>query len=451
MNQKTNKMESMPIPKLVINISAPLMISLLVQSLYNIVDGVYIARLGIKAIASVTLAFPVQMLMIAISVGTGLGVNSLVSRKIGEKNYDEVGMIATTGLILSVLFSLIFVVFGIFFARSFFELYTSDPQLVASGVGYLRITCVFSTGIFVATTVERLLQAAGRTTLSMIALITGAVINIVLNPILIHGYFGFPALGVNGAAIATVVGQWAAALLAIIMNIKINKVVPFKIQGFKMHKEYVVKILAVGIPSMVSQGMGSVMAALINNVLGGFSMTAVAFFGIYYRLQQFLFMPINGLSQGLIPIVGYNYGSKRGLQIKKAVNFSLILAILIMAAGTILFLSIPGRLLSIFKASPEMLEFGVHALRIVSAIFIPCGIVFIVSRMYIGMGNGLVNLINTFFMDLLTVGIIYILVKFVDIDQIWYAYWISYAIALSFSLLCLSHAYKSKINLAESI
>lgn len=450
MKQKSNKMESMPIPKLVINISTPLMISLLVQSLYNIISGIFVARLGENTIAAVSFAFPIQMFMIAISVGSGIGVNSLVSRKIGEKNQKEIGSVATTGLLLAVLSSFVFVIFGLLWVRQFFELYTDNLELITLGVQYLRIVTVFSLGIFVATTVERLLQAAGKTVLSMIALITGAVINIVLCPILINGLFGFPALGVRGAAIATVIGQWAAAGLSLVLNLTLNKEVPIKIRGYKLQPRMFYKILKVGIPSMMSQGMASLMTALINNILGGVSVTAVAFFGIYYRLQQFLFMPVNGLSQGLIPIVGYNYGSRRVAKIKEAVKFSLTLAIGIMVVGTTLFMFIPEQLLSLYHASEDMLAFGVPALRIISVIFVPTGIAFVVGRMFIGMGNGVVNMVNTILMDLLTVVIIYILVAFIDIHFVWFAFWISHSIALVFSILSLRHAYQTVLRPMEN-
>lgn len=299
---KKNKMETMPVPKLVITVSLPLMISLLVQSLYNIVDGIYVARISENALAATSLAYPIQLLMVAVSVGTGVGINSHISRKIGAKKFEEVDLAATTGLLLSLLSSVFFMIVGFLFTGSFFGLYTTDRELISLGTKYLQICTTFSQGIFIATMGERILQSTGNTLHSMIAQVAGAVVNVVLDPILIFGMLGLPKMGIAGAAIATVIGQWAAAALSILLVLKRGEV-HFIFKKFRWDGSIVKDIYKVGCPSMFVQAMGSVMMMGVNNVLLGFSATAVSFFGIYYKLQNFAFMPVSGLAQGLIPIV----------------------------------------------------------------------------------------------------------------------------------------------------
>lgn len=446
-----NKMETMSVKKLVVNISVPLMISLLVQSLYNIVDSIFVAQISEEALTATSLAYPIQMLMVAVSVGTGVGINSLISRKIGAKDFDAVGSISTTGFLLGVISSFIFILFGTFMVPWFFSLYTSDPELTEMCVVYLRICTWFSLGIFIAAIVERMLQSTGKTSLSMAAQISGCVVNIVLDPIMIFGYFGCPAMGIKGAAIATVIGQWVAAIAAIVLNLLFNKQVNFKIRGYRPDMSVVAIIYKVGFPSMMVQAMGSLMIMGVNNILVVYSATAVAFFGVYFKLQNFVFMPSSGIAQGLIPIVGYNYGAKRPGKIVEAIKFAALLAGIVMAIGTLLFHLIPAQLLGLYNASEAMLEMGVPALRIISLIFVPTAVVLVIGYAYTGMGNGMVNMIGTLLRQLLPVPIIYFVAKFAGIDQVWYVFWFSNVCALVYVLLSIRSTYRKVLRPMEEI
>lgn len=445
-NNTQNKMDSMPVKKLVVNISIPLMISLLVQSLYNIVDSIFVARISEAALTATSLAYPIQMLMVAVSVGTGVGINSSLSRRIGAKDYEAVGNISTTGLLLGLLSSAVFVCFGTFLAPRFFAFYTEDPALAQMGITYLRICTWFSLGIFVAAIVERMLQSTGKTMLSMAAQISGCVVNIVLDPIMIFGYFGCPAMGIAGAAIATVIGQWAAAIAAILLNLFYNRQVSFKIKGYKPDWGIIATIYKVGFPSMMVQAMGSLMIMGVNNILSAYSATAVAFFGVYYKLQNFVFMPTSGIAQGLIPIVGYNYGAGRVKKIGEAIRFAALLAGIVMAVGTLVFQLVPAQLLSLYQASEEMLALGVPALRIISLIFVSTAIVLVIGYAYTGMGNGMVNMIGTLLRQLLPVPVIYVTAKYAGVSRVWYVFWGSDLCALLYVLLSIRHTWRCTLK-----
>lgn len=444
-NNTANKMETMPVKRLVVNISVPLMISLLVQSLYNIVDGIFVAKISEDALTATSLAYPVQMLMVAVSVGTGVGINSLISRKAGAGDYDAVGNISTTGLLLGILSSLVFVLFGTFLAPGFLRIYTEEPKLLEMGTLYLRICTWFSLGIFIAAIVERMLQSTGNTALSMAAQVSGCIVNIVLDPIMIFGYLGCPAMGIAGAAIATVTGQWVAAVTALILNMVKNKLVGFKVRGYKPDGKIIATIYKVGFPSMMVQAMGSLMIMGINNILVVYSATAVAFFGVYYKLQNFVFMPSSGIAQGLIPIVGYNYGARRPGKIMEAVKFAAVLAGSVMAVGTLLFQIIPAQLLGLYDAGSGMLEMGVPALRILSLVFIPTAVILVIGYAYTGMGNGMVNMISTLLNQLLPVPIVWFVARYVGIGRVWYVFWFSNLCALGFVLLIFRATCKKKL------
>lgn len=442
---KKNKMETMPVPRLVINVSLPLMISLLVQSLYNIVDGIYVARISENALAATSLAYPIQLLMVAVSVGTGVGINSHISRKIGAKQFDEVDMAATTGLILSVISSVVFVVIGLAFSRTFFRSYTVDPELISLGTVYLQICTTFSIGIFIATMGERILQSTGNTFSSMVAQISGAVVNVVLDPILIFGMFGLPRMGIAGAAVATVIGQWVAAALSILLVIRRDEV-HFVFRRFRWSGSIVKDIYKVGCPSMFVQAMGSVMMMGVNNVLLDFSSTAVSFFGIYYKLQNFAFMPVSGLAQGLIPIVGYNYGARHGKRIVDSVKVAMVLGIIIMAVAAGLFLLIPTQLLQMYNATDAMLAIGIPGLRILSAVFIPTAVVLVAGYTFTGLGNGMVNMISTIFRMILPIPMVYVLARMFVLDTVWHAFWISALAAMIYCLIAVYRVYQTKIK-----
>lgn len=367
---RENKMGVMPVKSLIISMSLPMMISMLVQALYNIVDSIFVSQVCEEALTGVTLAFPLQTLMIALGSGTGVGINALLSKSLGEKRFDRSDAAANNGILLNIINFVLFVFIGLFVSRPFIASQTSDPKILEYGTTYLTIVSAFSIGIFFQLTFERLLQSTGRTIQSMISQVTGAIINIILDPILIFGIGPFPRMEVAGAAIATVIGQCIAATLGIILNIKTNKDIHLSIKGIFTPKAYVIKkIYIVGIPSILMMSIGSVMTYSFNKILNGFSSTAVAVFGAYFKLQSFFFMPIFGLNNGLIPVLAYNYGARKKDRINEAMRFSFILAFVIMTTGTIIFECIPSVLLGMFDASPTMIEMGDTALRIIALHF----------------------------------------------------------------------------------
>ena len=367
-----NKMGVMPVKRLIISMSLPMMISMLVQALYNVVDSIFVSRIGdhVSALTAVTLAFPMQNLMIALGSGTGVGINALLSRSLGEKKFDRSDAAANMGLFLTFFNFLAFLIIGIFFAGSFIATQTENPEIVAQGTTYLRIICCFSVGIFFQMTFERLLQSTGKTIYSMISQASGAIINIIFDPILIFGLGPFPELGVAGAAYATVFGQFVGATIGLICNLKFNNEISFSFKKILTPQVDVIKdIYYVGVPSILMMSIGSVMTYLMNLILGTFSDAATAVFGVYFKLQSFFFMPVFGLNNGLIPVLAYNYGARNKTRIVDSLKFALLLAVSIMLVGTITFLSIPTTLLALFKATDDLLIIGVPALRIISLSF----------------------------------------------------------------------------------
>lgn len=391
--QSSNKMESMPIPKLLISMAIPLMFSLLVQSLYNIVDSMYVARLSEKALSATSLAYPVQILMIALGVGTAVGENALLSRLLGQKKQEEAGKCAVTGLILAVISSVLFILFGVIFSDKLAAAMTGDSEIAGMCAEYLWIVTVFSTGCLVEMMAQRFLQATGKTWLSMVSLVVGAVLNIILDPIMIFGLLGCPAMGIRGAAIATVIGQWTGAVTALLLNRHLNPEVRLIFKGFRMEKEMVAGIYKVGFPTIIMQAMGSVMTFGINAILSGG--TEIAFFGAYFKLQNFLFMPMNGLGQACLPIIGYNYGAGQKDRISETIKTSLKWGIIVGLAGTILFMAIPGPLLGLFKAGEEMLAIGVPAIRIICVTYAFTAVTTVLGLCASGLGNGVINMLGT--------------------------------------------------------
>ncbi|MCR5061123.1 MAG: MATE family efflux transporter [Saccharofermentans sp.] len=400
-----NKMGVMPVKKLILSMSLPMMISMLVQAFYNVADSLFVARVSEDALTAVTLAFPMQNLMIAVATGTGVGINAVLSKALGERNFDDANRSANTGILLTFIHYLIFLAVGSFFTVPFVLSQTSDGSITGFAVSYIGIVTMSSFGCFFQMTFERLLQSTGRTILSMISQITGAVINIILDPILIFGLFGFPRLETAGAAIATVIGQCCAALTALFLNIKYNKEISLSVKDILRPAKYIVKkIYFVGVPSILMVSIGSLMTYLMNILLVTFSSTSQAVFGAYFRLQSFFFMPVFGLNNGLIPVLAYNYGARNKERINEALRFAIILAATIMCVGTLVMEFIPVQLLRMFEASDHMLEIGVPALRIialhfpVAAVCIALGSVFqAFSRSYysliVSLGRQLVILI----------------------------------------------------------
>ncbi len=365
-----NKMGVLPVKQLIVSMSIPMMISMLVQALYNIVDSMFVSHVSEESLTAVTLAFPLQMMIISVGSGTGVGINAILSKALGEKKQKRANKAANNGILLAIIHFIIFIPIGIYVAEPFIRSQTSNGTIAEMGSAYLGICCMLSLGVFLQMTFERLLQSTGRTLLSMASQITGAVVNMILDPILIFGLLGFPALGVEGAAYATVCGQCVAACLGLFLNVKYNIEIQISLKKiFKPSWKTIKNIYAIGIPSILMMSIGSVMTYFMNKILDTFSSTAVAVFGAYFKLQSFIFMPVFGLNNGLIPVLAYNYGARKRDRIKEALSFSLKLAMGIMIFGMIAFWLIPGLLLKIFDASENMISLGIPALRIISLSF----------------------------------------------------------------------------------
>ena len=450
MEQKTvkeNKMGNAPVGGLIFRLSVPLMISMLVQSLYNIVDGIFVSRISEDALTATSLAYPAQMLMLAVAVGTGVGVNSLLSRKLGQKNYEEVNQVATEGLMLAVLSSMVFIVLGAAASGTFIRAFTDDSVIAHFGVRYLRICMILCPGIFLATTGERLLQATGNTFLSMMAQIGGAVTNIILDPILIFGLFGLPRMGVPGAALATVIGQWVAAAASLGLNRRMNHEIHFKIKGYRPDGHLILGIYKVGIPSMLMQTMGSLMMVGMNAILTGFASAAVAAFGVYYKLWTFVYMPVSGLAQGLLPIIGYNYGAKNGERVRTAFRLTVTAAMCIMLAGAALFFLIPQRLLGLYAAGDELMAIGTPLIRIMSITFPVAAVSITIGFACSALGNGMVSMLSTCMRQLvLLVPMAGFIASRYGLNYAWYAAWISETVAVLFSIFCFHREYQKKIR-----
>lgn len=437
----------MSVPKLIVNMSVPLMLSLLVQSLYNIVDSIFVARLSESALTATSLAYPIQILMVAFSVGTAVGVNAILSKRLGEKRYEEASLIASTGLTLALIGALAFTLLGLFFAKPLAFSFTADEQIATLCGEYLFICMLFCAGTFIETMFQRFLQAAGYTFYSMISLVVGALTNIILDPIMIFGLGPFPALGIRGAATATVIGQWLGALTAFLLNKFKNPTVKLKLKGFRLKGNVVAQIYKVGLPTIVTQASGCAMVALMNNILISFSSTAVAFFGVYYKLQNFLFMPLNGLGQAAIPIVGFNYGARERKRISDTVRIMLPLAIAFAFLGTLIFCLFPSQLLSLFSAGEEMLELGVPALRTISLTFVFAAVTLILGYLISGLGNGIVNMLGTLIRQLiLLIPSAYIFANFFGVTKVWYAMWISEFVAVLYAVVHSLLFYRKKIK-----
>ena len=441
---KQNKMGVMPVPQLLLSMAVPLMLSLLVQSLYNIVDSIYVSGISEQALTATSLAYPIQILMIALGVGTAAGINALLSRLLGQSKFDDVSRGAATGLVLSVLSSLLFIAIGLLFSSQIASLMTKDADTAAMCAVYLRIVTLFCTGSFVETMVQRFLQASGKTGLSMISLIVGAVTNIILDPIMIFGYYGCPAMGITGAAVATVIGQWLGALTALLLNIFCNPEVKISFRGFRMERSIVTAIYKVGLPTIIMQAMGSVMNFGMNVLLAGG--TAVAFFGAYFKLQNFLFMPMNGLGQACLPIIGYNFGAKNPGRIRKTIKAAITWGIGIGLIGSAVFMAIPGPLLRLFNASDDMLVLGIPAVRIICATYALTAVTTILGMCASGLGNGMVNMIGTGLRQVVLLLPCFALLKLtLGLPSAWFAIWISEICAVLYVIRAFKAEWRRKI------
>ena len=431
-NRPENKMGTMPEGKLLATIAVPIMISMLVQALYNMVDSWFVAHISENAFNAVGLAFPLQSLMIAVGAGTGVGMNALLSRSLGEKKQEMVDRTANTALFLAALSWALFAVLGTIGARAFFVAQAGGvPEIVDMGAEYAKICMGLSGGLFLQFAMERMLQATGRTMLSMVTQLVGAVLNIILDPILIFGLFGLPALGVAGAAWATVIGQVTAACLGFFFNSTRNHDVHFDIRKVKWDWPVAKEIYRVGIPSTIMQSIVSVMTFCMNKILFTFTPTATAVFGAYFKIQSFVFMPVFGLNNGMVPIIAYNFGAARLDRVKKTIRLTMLTACSIMAVGFLITELLPAGLLGIFEASPTMLEIGIPALRILALIFIPAGVDIIACSVCQAIGNPVYALISSVARQLVVlVPVAWLLAQTGVLNLVWWSFPISEIAAL---------------------
>lgn len=442
-----NKMGTMPVKRLLISMSLPMIISMLVQAMYNIVDSVFVSMIDQAALTAVSMAFPIQNLIIAVSAGTCVGVNALLSRSLGEKNQKAANLAAANGIFLAALSFAAFALFGLFGAKFFFESQTSNPQIITYGVQYLQIVCIFSIGIFGEMMFERIIQSTGQTIYCMITQGTGAIVNIILDPILIFGLGGLPKMGIQGAATATVMGQIIAMFLAIYFNHTKNKDVSISFRDFKPHGRTIAIIYEVGIPSIIMQSISSVMTFGLNKILIAFSETAVAVFGVYFKLQSFIFMPIFGLNNGMIPIVAYNYGARSRKRIMETVRLSIGIAVSIMLLGLIIFQLFTPALLLMFQADADMLAIGVPALRIISLSFLFAGYCIILGSVFQSLGNGVYSLIISAARQLVCIlPLAYFFAQTFGLHMVWYSIPISEITAVVLSSILFHRIYLEKIK-----
>ncbi|SFI74714.1 putative efflux protein, MATE family [Ruminococcaceae bacterium D5] len=449
--RKENKMGVMPIPRLLMTMSLPIMASMLIQALYNVVDSIFVIRVSEDALTAVSLAFPVQAMIIAISVGTAVGVNAILSRRLGEKNFEDANLTATNGVFLMVLSAAAFALFGIFGVRPFFAAFVEEGSVMRMGMEYTSIVSIFSFGVFISVVGERLVQATGNSIYSMISQMAGALTNIILDPILIFGLLGFPRMEVAGAAIATVVGQFVSMFVIVWFNLKKNPEVDLSFKGFRPNGRIIVEIYRIGLPSIFMQAIGSVMTFGMNKILILFSQTAVSVFGIYFKLQSFIFMPIFGLNSGMIPIIGYNFGARHRRRITHTIQLGSLYALAIMAAGTLIFHLCPGWILDVlFDASDHMLEIGVPALRIISIHFLPAAISIVLSASFQALGKGTYSLIMSACRQLLVLlPSAYLLGRFFSLNALWLSFPIAELASLAIAVVLFRGVYRNEIKPLE--
>lgn len=447
--RQENKMGTMPEGRLLLNISLPMMLSMLVQAMYNVVDSIFVSRVSENALTAVSLAFPMQTLLIAVGAGTGVGVNSLLSKSLGEKDYDKVNKTAMNGIFLYIISYFVSAVVGLLAVQPFYASQIKDApvEIMDMGVQYLTIVMVASFGIYAQFIFERLLQATGRTVFTMISQMTGAILNIILDPILIFGLFGLPKMGVAGAAVATVIGQIAGGVVGLIYNLRKNDDITFSFRGFRPDARIIGMIYKVGLPSIIMQSIGSVMTYGMNLILVGLSATAAAVFGVYFKLQSFFFMPVFGLNNGLIPIVAYNYGAKKKHRMIRTFKWGLLIAFVFLVMGMIVFETIPDKLLLLFDASENMLAIGVPALRKIAVHFLIAWFCIVASAVFQAVGNGMYSLYVSLARQLVVLlPAAYILAKIGGLDLIWWSFPIAELMSFLISAICLAMTYRKVVK-----
>jgi len=442
-----NKMGVMPIGRLLLSMSIPMMASMLVQALYNVVDSIFVAQINENALTAVSLAFPIQNLMIAFGSGTAVGVNALLSKSLGEKNFKRANQAANNGIFLFFLTFIAFSVYGLLGSRAFFRTQTDIGEIVDYGTDYLFVCTTFSFALFGQIIFERLLQSTGKTFYAMITQATGAIVNIILDPIMIFGLLGIPAMGVKGAAIATVIGQICGMLLAIWFNLRKNHEIRISFRGFRPDLEIIKKIYAVGIPSVLMISIGSIMNYFLNRILLSFTETASAVFGVYFRLQSFVFMPVFGLNQGVIPIVAYNFGARKKERIVKTLRLSIMYAVGIMLTGLAILQLFPREMLMLFNATENMLAIGIPALKTISLSFIFAGFCVVAGGVFQALGNGVLSLAVSVIRQLVVLlPAAYLLSLSGTVTAVWWAFPIAEIASVIFSAIFLKRVYSRQIS-----
>ena len=446
LSEPENIMGTMDVNPLLIKLSIPMMISMLVQALYNVVDSIFVARVSENALTAVSLAFSLQNLMFAVGIGTGVGVNALLSKSLGEKNQYRANKTAENGLFLALCSYLVFLVLGLTVVRPYFYAQTADADIAEQGIRYLTICCVLSLGMFMQVMNEKLLAATSRTTLSMISQLVGAIVNIILDPIFIFGYCGEALSGTTGAALATVIGQFCGAGVSFYLNLRKNPDIQLDFKGFRPSAEAIKRIYVVGLPSIAMQCVGSVMTFFMNQILMAFSATAVAVFGVYFKLQSFVFMPIFGMNNGMVPIISYNYGARKPERVKKTIRIAVFYAECIMLVGFCIFQFLPDKLLGLFAASDAMLAIGVPALRIICPHFLLAGAGIVLSSVFQALGNGVFSLTVSICRQLVVlIPAAWLLSRTGEVNMVWWAFIIAEVVSLALSLVFMARINRTVI------
>lgn len=446
MQSNENKLGTMSIPKLLFQVSFPIVVSMFIQSMYNLVDSYYIGKINEEAFTAISIAFPIQNIMIGIAVGTGVGMNSLISRYLGEKNYEKSNRTAETGLALAIIYGIILLILSRFLPRPFLSAQTTNENIIAYGIDYLQIVMGLSIGVFTQIFLERTLQSTGRSIFTMLTQLIGAVLNIILDPIFIFGYFGLPAMGVKGAAIATVTGQIIGALFGSFFEYKFNKEITIKKPVLDL--DIVKGIYVVGVPSMITITIQSFTIYVLNKMLSEISTSAIAALGAYFKVQSFVFMPIFGVNNGLVPIVAYNYGAKNKDRIIKTIKLAFITVTFMMIFVSTIIIIFPRELLGIFSASGKMLEIGIPMLRICALSYIFAGISIVGTAVFQAFGNGILALFDSILRQIIVLlPVAYIAIKYFTVNEIWWGYVIAEFASTLFVIYLMNTFVRKKLEL----
>ena len=442
-----NKMGFMSEGKLLMNMALPMIASMLVQALYNVVDSIFVSQVSESAVTALSLAFPIQNMQIGFAVGIGVGVNSLLSKSLGENNQEAANRTAGNGLVLMLIVTAIFMLFGIFGVRPYYEMQSDVRETVEGGIAYSRICCIMTVGVFLSILGERLLQSTGRTVYTMITQGTGAIINIILDPILIHGWFGAPAMGIAGAAVATVIGQWCSAGLVWFFNFRFNPEVQLGARYLRLEGKIVRQILTVGVPSIVMNGIGSVMTFGMNQILQNFTETATGVFGVYFKLQSFFFMPLFGLNNAAISIIAFNYGAKKPKRITKTLRIACSVAFGLMTAGFLAFQLFPDALLGLFNPSEAFLSIGRAALRTISWSFPVASFCIVLGASFQALGNGIYTTLTSLCRQMLVLlPVAYLLSLTGDVDKVWLSFLVAEIASAAATFYFFRRIYREKIQ-----